>query len=213
VSSRVIPIHENDLAQHFVNSQRPSLLRSTIDDGLDRQQSWGPRRQIGDQIPTSNLQRFVQVVVSGVMAAAARPTLSRVGDDPLDVMKAIATMFQKSDRAKYVDFPSAVYSTWPYDKVMKDGKTIGISTWIGAEAAKEACRTKYAGTTGVSCAGCRILASSYVNDVGAVPVNRFREDAPDHRFPRCSSLLVASRPTDGTIIRKNTVLAGRVQQR
>jgi glycine cleavage system aminomethyltransferase T len=48
-----------------------------------------------------------------------------------DVMKAIGTMFQKSHRAKYIDFPSAVYSTWPYDKVMKNGKTIGISTWIG----------------------------------------------------------------------------------
>jgi syringate O-demethylase len=48
-----------------------------------------------------------------------------------DVMKAIGTMFQKSDRAKYIDFPSAVFSTWPYDKVMKNGETIGISTWIG----------------------------------------------------------------------------------
>jgi glycine cleavage system aminomethyltransferase T len=48
-----------------------------------------------------------------------------------DVMKAMETMFQKSDRAKYIDFPSAVYSTWPYDKVMKNGKRIGISTWIG----------------------------------------------------------------------------------
>src|ERR1700682_1169320 len=43
-----------------------------------------------------------------------------------DVMKAMGTMFQKSDRAKYIDFPSAVYSTWPYDKVMKSGNTIGI---------------------------------------------------------------------------------------
>ena len=48
-----------------------------------------------------------------------------------DVMKAIGTMFEKGDRAKYFDFPSAVYSTWPYDKVVKNGKTIGISTWIG----------------------------------------------------------------------------------
>jgi syringate O-demethylase len=48
-----------------------------------------------------------------------------------DVMKVIATMFQNSGRAKYIDFPSAVYSTWPYDKVTKNGKTIGISTWIG----------------------------------------------------------------------------------
>ena len=48
-----------------------------------------------------------------------------------DVMKAMGTMFEKGNRAKYLDFPSAVYSTWPYDKVTKNGKTIGISTWIG----------------------------------------------------------------------------------
>src|SRR5215469_12594943 len=48
-----------------------------------------------------------------------------------DVMKAMATMFHKENRAKYIDFPSAVYATWPYDKVTKNGKTIGISTWVG----------------------------------------------------------------------------------
>ena len=48
-----------------------------------------------------------------------------------DVMKAIGTMFDKADRAKYIDFPSAVYSTWQYDKVTRNGNTIGISTWIG----------------------------------------------------------------------------------
>jgi syringate O-demethylase len=48
-----------------------------------------------------------------------------------DVLKAVGTMFDQNNRAKYIDFPSAVYATWPYDKVMKNGKTIGISTWIG----------------------------------------------------------------------------------
>lgn len=48
-----------------------------------------------------------------------------------DVTRAIGTMFQKDGRAKYFDFPSAVYATLPYDKVLKDGKTIGISTWCG----------------------------------------------------------------------------------
>jgi glycine cleavage system aminomethyltransferase T len=48
-----------------------------------------------------------------------------------DVMKAMGTMFDKGDRAKFFEFPSAVYATWPYDKVMKDGKAIGISTWVG----------------------------------------------------------------------------------
>jgi syringate O-demethylase len=48
-----------------------------------------------------------------------------------DVTRAIGTMFTKGSRAKYFDWPSAVYSTLPYDKVMKDGKTIGVSTWCG----------------------------------------------------------------------------------
>lgn len=51
--------------------------------------------------------------------------------DTDDVMKAMRTMFDKGNRAKYFDFPSAVYATWPYDKVMKNGNTIGISTWVG----------------------------------------------------------------------------------
>ena len=49
-----------------------------------------------------------------------------------DVLTAgMATMFQKGERAKHFEFPSAVYSTLPYDKVVKDGKTIGVSTWVG----------------------------------------------------------------------------------
>ena len=48
-----------------------------------------------------------------------------------DVTRTIGTMFQKDRRAKYFDFPSAVYSTLPYDKVTKDGKVIGVSTWCG----------------------------------------------------------------------------------
>ena len=37
----------------------------------------------------------------------------------------------KGDAAKYMDMPSAVYSTLPYDRVVVAGKTIGISTWVG----------------------------------------------------------------------------------
>jgi glycine cleavage system aminomethyltransferase T len=51
-----------------------------------------------------------------------------------DVTRAIGTMFKKRDRAKYFDFPSAVYATWPYDRVTAGGKTIGISTWCGYSA-------------------------------------------------------------------------------
>jgi syringate O-demethylase len=51
--------------------------------------------------------------------------------DSTDVIRAIGTQFQKSNRAKYFDWPSAVYATWPYDRVLKDDKSVGISTWCG----------------------------------------------------------------------------------
>jgi syringate O-demethylase len=51
-----------------------------------------------------------------------------------DVLKVIGTMFTKGDRGKYFDFPSAVYCNLPYDKVMKNGKMVGISTWCAYSA-------------------------------------------------------------------------------
>jgi syringate O-demethylase len=51
-----------------------------------------------------------------------------------DVMRAIGSQFQRERRAKFIEFPSAVYSMHPYDKVTKNGKTIGISTWVGYSA-------------------------------------------------------------------------------
>ena len=45
--------------------------------------------------------------------------------------KVFASQLTKGDRAKFMEFPSAVYSMHPFDKVTKDGKTIGVSTWIG----------------------------------------------------------------------------------
>ena len=54
--------------------------------------------------------------------------------DGEDVTRCIGTMFQKGNRTKYFDFPSSVYSTLPYDKVVKDGKVIGVSTWCGYSA-------------------------------------------------------------------------------
>jgi glycine cleavage system aminomethyltransferase T len=54
--------------------------------------------------------------------------------DNVDVTHAISTMFEPTDRAKYFDFPSAVYATLPYDKVLRNGKFVGISTWCGYSA-------------------------------------------------------------------------------
>jgi syringate O-demethylase len=51
-----------------------------------------------------------------------------------DVTRTVGTMFQKADRAKFVDWPSAVYSMHPFDKVTVDGEVVGLSTWIGYSA-------------------------------------------------------------------------------
>ena len=68
------------------------------------------------------------------MAASPKRTKVTLALDSEDVTKALGTMFQKEKRAKYFDFPSAVYSTLPYDKVLRDGKMVGISTWCGYSA-------------------------------------------------------------------------------
>jgi glycine cleavage system aminomethyltransferase T len=64
---------------------------------------------------------------------AADPTRKKVtlawnGDD---VAAAMGTMFRKEDRAKYIDLPLSNYSTWPNDKVLSDGKMVGVSTFSG----------------------------------------------------------------------------------
>jgi len=51
--------------------------------------------------------------------------------DDEDVTRTIGTMFRKADRAKFVDWPSAVYCMHQYDRVTVDGETVGVSTWIG----------------------------------------------------------------------------------
>jgi syringate O-demethylase len=51
-----------------------------------------------------------------------------------DVADTIATMFHKTDRAKFIDWPSAVYSMHPFDRVTVNGDTVGMSTWFGYTA-------------------------------------------------------------------------------
>jgi syringate O-demethylase len=51
--------------------------------------------------------------------------------DNEDVMRVISSNFVKGDRAKFIEYPSAVYSMHPYDQVLVDGKQVGISTWVG----------------------------------------------------------------------------------
>ena len=54
--------------------------------------------------------------------------------DDDSVTETIGTMLQKTDRAKFIDWPSAVYSMHPFDKVTVDGETVGVSTWVGYSA-------------------------------------------------------------------------------
>ncbi len=51
--------------------------------------------------------------------------------DQGDVLGIIASQLEPGDRGKFIEFPSAVYAMHPYDAVVVDGETVGISTWIG----------------------------------------------------------------------------------
>lgn len=48
-----------------------------------------------------------------------------------DVARAMGTLFEQEDVAKYIDLPLSNYATWPYDNVMKGGSVVGISTFSG----------------------------------------------------------------------------------
>ncbi len=54
--------------------------------------------------------------------------------DNVSVTDAMYTMFDDGLRAKFIEFPSAVYSMHPYDSVTVDGELVGLSTWIGYSA-------------------------------------------------------------------------------
>jgi vanillate/3-O-methylgallate O-demethylase len=70
-----------------------------------------------------------------------REALERIGEPPRrkvtlawnggDVTRAIGTLFERGDAAKYIDFPLSNYATWPYDKLVLGDKVVGISTFSG----------------------------------------------------------------------------------
>jgi syringate O-demethylase len=51
--------------------------------------------------------------------------------DTADVLKAIGSQLEHGDRAKFMEFPSAVYSMHPFDLVKGNGRPVGVSTWVG----------------------------------------------------------------------------------
>ena len=48
-----------------------------------------------------------------------------------DVARAIGTLFEKGDPAKYIDWPLSNYSTWPNDRVVSGDHEVGVSTFSG----------------------------------------------------------------------------------
>ena len=68
------------------------------------------------------------------MAPGPHRTKVTLALDDDDVARTIATMFRREGRAKFIDWPSAVYSMHPFDRVTADGEAIGVSTWISYSA-------------------------------------------------------------------------------
>jgi syringate O-demethylase len=56
--------------------------------------------------------------------------------DNADVLRAIGSQLEPGQRAKFIEFPSAVYAMHPYDRVTVGGSTVGVSTWIGYSASE-----------------------------------------------------------------------------
>ena len=70
---------------------------------------------------------------AAVEKMAANPPRQKVtllwnGDD---VARAFKTMSDDGDITKYIDQPLANYASLPYDRVMKNGKVVGLSTYTG----------------------------------------------------------------------------------
>ncbi len=64
-------------------------------------------------------------------ASQLRKTVTLVWDGD-DVEHSLGTLFHgRGDTAKFIDLPLANYATLHYDKVLKEGKAIGVSTYTG----------------------------------------------------------------------------------
>ena len=50
--------------------------------------------------------------------------------DSEDILRVFESMLGEGDRAKYMDMPAAYYTTFAYDAVLKDGRGVGISTYV-----------------------------------------------------------------------------------
>ncbi|MEP7310201.1 MAG: aminomethyl transferase family protein [Acidobacteriota bacterium] len=50
--------------------------------------------------------------------------------DSDDILRVFESMLGEGDRAKYMEMPAACYTTFAYDTVLKDGRSVGISTYL-----------------------------------------------------------------------------------
>jgi len=48
-----------------------------------------------------------------------------------DVLAAMRTLFEPGNAAKYIELPFSDYAMWHFDKVLKDGRIVGLSTHSG----------------------------------------------------------------------------------
>jgi glycine cleavage system aminomethyltransferase T len=68
------------------------------------------------------------------MADGAHRTKVTLALEDEDVTRTMASMLQKTGRAKYMEWPLSVYSMHPFDTVIADDERVGVSTWIGYTA-------------------------------------------------------------------------------
>jgi glycine cleavage system aminomethyltransferase T len=73
------------------------------------------------------------------MAAGPHRKKVTLALDNVSVTDALFTMFDQGLRAKFIEFPSAVYSMHPFDRVMVDGQLAGLSTWVVIAGMKARC--------------------------------------------------------------------------
>ena len=94
------------------------MFTETISSGMNpigRKVAWRATRWKQHYCANNQKRRKVTLVWNGDEVGRALTSLFHAGGDP----------------AKYIDLPLANYATLPYDKVLKDGKTVGISTYTG----------------------------------------------------------------------------------
>ena len=76
-----------------------------------------------------------RIVAEGRDNARTKVTLVWNGDD---VAKATGSMFRPGPGAKFIKPPMALYATFQLDRVVAEGKDIGLSTWTGYPANERA---------------------------------------------------------------------------